>query len=528
MKGQLTLSILALISLIHPATGQTAFAELSYNNVRARFNSGGDYFYQPDSLKGTYEFPKGTGHQSNFAAALWVGGYDAGSGVLKVAAQTYRQSGTDYWCGPLDNTGVIDSTTASNWDYVWQVSATEISTHQAQANRTIGNTPSDIVTWPAKGNAYAAGKGGAALSVTADLAPFVDVNLDGLYNFIDGDYPLIKGGQALWWVYNDAKPHTETNSLPLQLQIAAMAYACNADVEEGNTVRLDLDIKNFGGTLSNTVYTMWTDADLGYGQDDYMGADSALRTAIIYNGAASDPIYGTALTQHGMMLLHSSTDTPTNAIGAISTFYNNPGIAGNPTTRQDYYNFMNGRWKNGASMTKTCNLLSAGAFTTIVYGDDPSVAAGHSMVACSAPPADARALVSTTPTQLASGQSVQLSYAFFNTPVGTANSNFSAIRTMAQSLKNKYASNACGVGFPTSVHQQLAPGKLQILPNPASNIATVVGIRSNTYLTAYRADGALYFHQLQHTSTGELDCAQWPRGLYLIRNGSSTTTLMVQ
>ena len=51
---------------------------------------------------GRYEIPKGSGKHSMFAGALWIGGYDD-NGQLKVAGQTYRQSGTDYWPGPLDN-----------------------------------------------------------------------------------------------------------------------------------------------------------------------------------------------------------------------------------------------------------------------------------------------------------------------------------------------------------------------------------------------------------------------------------------
>ena len=48
-----------------------------------------------------YEVPKGSGKNSLFAGAIWIGGKDA-AGNLKVAAQTYRQSGSDFWPGPVD------------------------------------------------------------------------------------------------------------------------------------------------------------------------------------------------------------------------------------------------------------------------------------------------------------------------------------------------------------------------------------------------------------------------------------------
>ncbi|MEZ4830315.1 MAG: hypothetical protein R3C61_29120 [Bacteroidia bacterium] len=39
--------------------------------------------------------PKGSNRHSMFASSLWIGGLDE-SGQLRVAAQTYRQSGIDF------------------------------------------------------------------------------------------------------------------------------------------------------------------------------------------------------------------------------------------------------------------------------------------------------------------------------------------------------------------------------------------------------------------------------------------------
>jgi hypothetical protein len=40
------------------------------------------------------------------------------------------------------------------------------------------------------------------------------MNGDGHYNCLQGDYPLIKGDQIIWWVFNDNyNKHTETGSL---------------------------------------------------------------------------------------------------------------------------------------------------------------------------------------------------------------------------------------------------------------------------------------------------------------------------
>ena len=78
----------------------TAQTLLDINNVKTTILKGGEMCW--DLVYGRYEIPKGSLKHSIFAGALWIGGYDD-NGQLKVAGQTYRQSGSDYWPGPLDN-----------------------------------------------------------------------------------------------------------------------------------------------------------------------------------------------------------------------------------------------------------------------------------------------------------------------------------------------------------------------------------------------------------------------------------------
>src|SRR4051812_19775567 len=51
----------------------------------------------------SYEVPAGSGKHCMFANSIWIGGLDAG-GQLRLAANTYKQMGTDFWPGPLDTT----------------------------------------------------------------------------------------------------------------------------------------------------------------------------------------------------------------------------------------------------------------------------------------------------------------------------------------------------------------------------------------------------------------------------------------
>ena len=102
----------------------TAQRDLSVNNVRARLLNGGDMWW--DLSKGKYVVPKPPPGQEEvsamFAGSVWIGGYDGG-GNLKVAAQTYRQNGNDFWPGPLNpGSGSTTAAVCSNWDKFFEVS----------------------------------------------------------------------------------------------------------------------------------------------------------------------------------------------------------------------------------------------------------------------------------------------------------------------------------------------------------------------------------------------------------------------
>ena len=57
-----------------------------------------------------------------------MGGLDD-QGDLHIAAQSYRQSGDDYWPGPLDTlSGLADSVSNSIYDNVWKIDKSTIDT----------------------------------------------------------------------------------------------------------------------------------------------------------------------------------------------------------------------------------------------------------------------------------------------------------------------------------------------------------------------------------------------------------------
>jgi hypothetical protein len=266
------------------------FKTLDINNVKAGITNRSDMHWNVGgSGNALYEVPKGSGANSNFASGLWIGGFDNG-GQLHGAAQTYRQEGVDFWPGPLDTiTATIDTVTSLNYDKIWKVSYTDINTFVNAFNSgSVVATP-DMLTWPAHGSG----------NNSRNLAPFVDYNGDGNYNPNDGDYPKIKGDQALYFIYNDKLAVHSTSFTPMGIEVQGMAYAygCPGVVNGHNeltyTTFYDYKIINRSSTNYHDVFvSMWSDVDLGYYGDDYIGSNVADNYGYAYNGDSFDETVG--------------------------------------------------------------------------------------------------------------------------------------------------------------------------------------------------------------------------------------------
>lgn len=304
-----------------PASAST---ELNINNVRCRINSGGDMWWDLADVS-EYEIPQGSRKTSMFAGALWIGGTDV-NGQLKLAAQRYRQVGYDYWTGPLttDGTAAISSETCVTWDKLHVVYRKDVDDflawRAAPGDFPDYSIPRSITDYPAHGD--------ESMKQSFYLAPFYDVDEDGVYDYTVGDYPyydldndlchkdvptketelgLVKGGlladqvlkgdQTIWWVFNDrGNVHTETGGASIGLEIRAQAFAFATNDEVNNMTFYSFEIINRSTyRLQETYMSLWTDPDLGYAKDDYVGCDVLRGLGYCYNGTSVD---GTGAYDH--------------------------------------------------------------------------------------------------------------------------------------------------------------------------------------------------------------------------------------
>ena len=220
------------------------------------------------------------------------------------------------------------------------------------------------------------------------LAPFYDKNGDGIYDPNDGDYPgydlqnistsvtcnnYIYGDKTLWWVFNDkGNIHSETGGEQIGLEIRAQAFGFQTSDDINNMTFYKYQVINRSSlTLTNTYFGWWTDADLGYAGDDYVGCDVGRGLGYIYNGDANDETgigYGTNPPASGLDFFQGPLADHMDGIdndrdGLIDedddllvpgfqdeqiimskfVYYNNAsGIRGDPRSASNYYSYLKG------------------------------------------------------------------------------------------------------------------------------------------------------------------------------------------
>jgi hypothetical protein len=290
MKHNILIAVMLYLITSTRVNAQSNFPSqyLDINQVKARISYPGANFLPNDTsyLIG-YEVPKGSGKMAIYCNPIWLGGIDEG-GQLHVAAQTYRQGGVDFWYGPLDTiTGSTTPSVSSMYNRVWKINRFDIENfkaHFAAGDVQNGNfvPAQDILEWPARGTG----------NYTRNMAPFVDQNNNGIYDpLVGGDYPLIKGDQMLYSIYNDnLAPHTESGGAAFKVEVHASAYAfaCDSLPDSLKSINYTTFYKyeffnRSNHTYSNAYIGNYSDYDVGNPYINFTGCNAFHNTNFCYN-----------------------------------------------------------------------------------------------------------------------------------------------------------------------------------------------------------------------------------------------------
>ena len=368
------------------------YDNLDTNNIKAGFNSNGVVFEKPDMTAPNegagFEVPKGSGNTSFFAGNTWLGGFDQ-SNIFHLAAANFLGVSNSYIAGPI-NLNPLTYEFDSAWNRVWKISKTTIDFHIANFTQPGYVVPSSIQNWPAP---------------TAD---YVDYNDNHLYDPQNGDYPLIRGDQAILTIYNDISTHT-SGGQPLGVEIHALSYSFNSiDSALNNTVFTNYKIYNYSSNDYHDLYLgIYSDIDVGYMDDDYIGCDSTVSLFYAYNGDGTDTQYGTHIPAQGVVFLSSP-------ISSFGYYTNTSGITGDPTTDVEHYYVLNGQWKDGTPYTYGGNGYGGTVTTNFCFSSDPNNAAGWSEVTEGYTPGDRRGVGVVGPFSMLAGKAICIDVAYPN------------------------------------------------------------------------------------------------------------------
>jgi hypothetical protein len=479
------------------------------------------------------QFTSGTsGYTGNMGpvASLWMGGYDPNAN-FHMAGQIDRSQGSDYWPGPLSGAGGIDSATSLKWDRIWIVDQEQISTFRTLASHTLANTPTEMLEWPAKNNPHAKGKSGQALTITGDLAPFVDVNNDGNYNALDGDYPKIKGDRMAWWIFNDYGPSRLNAASPLSSEVQASAYAYARNTQAGNMVFYEMELHNKGGNIDDFMASIYNSADLGYDYDDYIGFDSTHRMGIVMNGEGYDgdsggPIqpgwFGSSAPQSGITILKAPGDAPSGKLpaGAFTYFADDNSNQGKPTSAMDYHRYATGSWKDGSPFVKNCAGYGPGNPFPFAF-PDTSATTGLSECSCARIPNLRNYVLSTQGVKFNVGDVASLHFAVLATDSALicSGGQFKGIFALADTAAHIY--NNPLPPLPTGIQHTPEALAAQLAPNPAHHEVTLLvsgkPAAETTELLVLDYTGRTILYEQRSGNQHKIDISRLAPGMYVIR-----------
>lgn len=495
--------------------------DLAVNNISARLLNSGDMWW--DGQSGKYITPSDGIEEVTaiFAGAIWIGGQDQNLN-LKLAGQTYRNGDrTDYSPGPLDITGNSFVDGCLNWDRFFVINRTEVQAHNTDFNNdgTIDNPLDNIYGWPGRGNIHFSGIHGFELPLEQDLAPFFDLNQDGIYNPDHGDYPKMKGDQSIWWVFNDnSQSHTSTFSTPLQFEFQVMAYAeASNSIHLNNTTFYDYTIINKASEpLMNAYMGLWVDFDLGCITDDYLGFSEELQTMYVYNKDAIDGdqegscqrdvnSYGENIPMVGI----TQIGQPVSSFMVMSLIEIAP--VSSPFSTPEYYNYLRGLWRDGTPLTFGSFGYDPTSTDTTFFSfqDDPSDPNGWSMCSEDLFLFYINAIMKTSLGTVQSGQSIKTTYAVVVVedvphPCPSLDLLSEAILEITNNL-------------PTSTSEITNNTEVSFYPNPAQNFVDIESSSIINRVELFNLEGQLIsaIEDNRRVLTLQLDDVN--SGIYVVR-----------
>lgn len=294
----------------------------------------------------------------------------------------------DWAYGPVsDGFNTFDH--VMKWHRNWKLNKNEIDYHKINWGQDNYEMPYAIEHWP-------------------DISDYLDSNANGIYDPENGDYPIIRGDQALLNITNDnLTNHIGRQKMKVEIQALSYAYQ-SEDSALNNTVFTNYKVQNKSLNNYTSVYlSIFNEVDIGWYWDDYVGTDTSLNAYYVYNADNEDDVYGVGnIPADGVVFLNTKMTS--------TSYYN--GVYGNyadhPISPIDYYNYLLGYWMDGSAMTYGGNAYDGDSAVKYVFTGDPLSNLGWTEISAGNEPGDRQMLGVVGPFNLEAGQDICIDVAF--------------------------------------------------------------------------------------------------------------------
>jgi hypothetical protein len=461
--------------------------DISVNDIQARLSTGGDIFYRRNVKQPGFQVFSSSmdSAHSIYSANIWIAGRDQ-NGVLRNTTETYPDNvGYNWTSGPLNEFGLTTEYTCKKWDRLFKATKSDIEAHKLDfaEDGVIDFEIPDILFWPGNENVHFIDKYGFKLPENAGgLAPFFDINNNGIYEPLTGEFPLperISPYQIpdiiVWCIFNDignAYPAIYGDRLGIEVHSTVYAYSSINTVIDRTIFRSYKILPKQNFEYAELKVGHWTDIDIGCFGDDYIGCIPEMNTYYGYNADALDEVeesvcievetYGESPPVQSVTILNH----PMNSfIGYYAIGI--PGVSG-PHTPSGYFNLMEGIWAGGTPLTYGGNGYNPGSedYVDFIYPDLPTILAGWSMLSHEVPMGDMKSLGVTHFNDISKGDEINIDIAYtFHQEKGNDNlENVGLMYEQIPLVKDFYEGNTTSTRDWEINEQSI----VEIYPNPAT------------------------------------------------------------
>jgi hypothetical protein len=476
----------------------------------------------------------------------------------------------NYKPGPYTSSNSYSIDIIDKYNENFYVTQQMLNEHVNAINNNIPSykMPKGIKNWPAHGD--------VSKGQVQNLAPFVDVNNNGIYEPDLGDFPSFPGTHCLLNITHQLETDFENTGSGLELHSYMYNFSCDDTIRD--VIFLKTQIFNRSLISYDSLSCgLFNDFDLGNYNDDFIGTHVENGLIYAYNGDGLDEDgiiglgFGDSLPTMACMFLKGNPfevngldDQPgVSEFQTINGFGFNDGFIDNEhkglefsmyrfndsPTGDDYpenplqvFHFLNGKSKMGINQTFGGNAFPTSSGSTNIIsrfvfpgnsdpshygtnGIDPGFIWSEETV--NNPAGDRRMIGSFGSSPLASGESITYHSAFLagKRAVGVGQSEIDLFAKAAH-VKKAFNSNltSCGQSFDNLTSDQITSlpktqkADFKIFPNPMENELNIVFTQENSEgkIMFYDINGKTCLEQNLQKTNNKISVNELKNGFYIV------------